>query len=128
MSKIDPKYRKYFKPEHFLSFVSESIKKLGIQLSYACLLLFYALKDGKVPAWAKRVIIGVLGYVVAPIDAVPDITPFVGFTDDLGLAMFGLVTIACYINDDIRSKAKSTITHWYNEVDVAALESVDARL
>ena len=59
-----------------------------------------ALMSGKVhiqsPLWAKTVIIGALGYLICPIDAIPDIIPGVGFTDDL-VIMTLLIISACIV-------------------------------
>ena len=66
----------------------------------------YAFKRKETPAWAKRIITGILAYFIAPLDAIPDLTPFLGFTDDVGLLGFGLVTIAAYINDEVKSKSR----------------------
>ena len=43
-----------------------------------------AVKSGKyqLPKWAIPVIIGVIIYVISPIDAVPDIIPVAGWLDD----------------------------------------------
>ena len=71
--------------------------------------LFYAYQEGEVPSWAKKVIIGSITYLLSPLDAVPDLTPVLGMTDDLGVLAFGLVTIACYVTDDIREKAESRL-------------------
>ena len=44
--------------------------------------LFYASQDGETPAWAKAVIYSALGYFISPVDAIPDMTPIVGYADD----------------------------------------------
>ena len=80
------------------------------------------------PIWAKRIILGALAYLLSPFDSIPDLTPFIGFTDDLGIISFGLVSIACYINNEVREKAKAKIFTIIKEVDEKELQSVDARL
>lgn len=76
---------------------------------YIIFLLFYAYKSEETPAWAKKIIIGSLAYFVSPIDSIPDLTPFIGLTDDMGVLSFGLVTIACYINNEVRASAKTQL-------------------
>ena len=73
-------------------------------------------------------ILGVLGYFITPIDALPDLTPILGYTDDLGVLSFGVVTIACYINKEVRGKAKEKLKEWFGEYNEADLAEIDAQL
>lgn len=103
-------------------------RKLGMKTTYTVLLLFYAYKREDTPSWAKRIVIGALGYFVTLFDAVPDLTPFVGFTDDIGILSFALVTIAAYVNEGVREEAKQKLTNWFGEVDEQALQQIDDKL
>lgn len=100
-------------------------KSLSQKFVYSVLLLVYAYKRSDTPSWAKNIIIGALGYVLAPIDTIPDLTPFLGFTDDLGVLTFGLVSIACYVNDEVRVKARKQLSAFFNEIDEESLAGVD---
>ncbi len=93
-----------------IEYCLEFINELSTKGLYIILLLFYAYQQGEVPSWAKKVIIGSITYFLSPLDAIPDLTPVLGMTDDLGVLAFGLVTIACYVTDDIREKAESKLT------------------
>lgn len=96
---------------------------------YIILLLFYAYNGPDVPSWAKKIIIGSFAYVVAPIDSIPDLTPILGMTDDMGVLAFSLVTIACYINDEIRTKAADRLrTVFKEDVDAAIISEVNSWL
>ena len=96
---------------------------------YIVLLLYYAYSGDKVPSWAKKIIIGSIAYFVSPIDSIPDLTPFIGMTDDLGVLTFGLVTIACYITDDTRVKAKEKLSGFLKgDINNKALREVDSWL
>lgn len=96
---------------------------------YIILLLYYAYGSSEVPSWAKKVIIGSLAYFLSPIDSIPDLTPVLGMTDDLGVLAFGLVTIACYITDDVRAKAQLALQKiLQKEVDHQAIAEIDSWL
>ena len=43
-----------------------------------------------VPFFAKLVIPGILFYLALPFDVIPDFVPFIGFIDDLFVAILGL--------------------------------------
>jgi uncharacterized membrane protein YkvA (DUF1232 family) len=53
--------------------------------------LFHRLvKDSRVPARAKLLLVGVLGYVILPTDLVPDFFPGLGQLDDIAVILGGL--------------------------------------
>lgn len=103
-------------------------RQAGLKAVYMVLLLFYAFKRKETPAWARSIITGVLGYFIAPIDIIPDLGPIIGYTDDIGMLSFGLVTIAAYINKDVREKARGKLSSWFGEYDPKELEEVDQKL
>lgn len=92
------------------------------------MLMVYAFQSDKTPIWAKRIILGAMAYLMSPIDGIPDLTPVIGFTDDLGIISFGLVSIACYIDNDVRTKAKTKLTSIIGNVDEKELNAVDSLL
>ena len=104
------------------------IHRAGVQIVYSALLLFLAYKRKETPKWAKRIVLGALAYLLAPVDAIPDLSPFIGFTDDLGVLLFGLVSIAGYINDDIRQRAREILSQWVPKVNQEDLSEVDQKL
>ena len=95
---------------------------------YAALLLYYAFTRKETPRWAKNIILGVLGYFLTPFDALPDLSPIVGYTDDLGVLIFGMVAIATYINDEVKEKARKKLHQWFGEYDEGELADVDEKL
>lgn len=112
--------------------VFKRIKKhlvlMGQQTVYAILLMFYAYREKETPAWAKRIIVGTIGYVLTPFDAVPDLSPIVGYTDDLGVLSFGLVAIASHINDSVRINARRQMGSMFGTIDLDQLRTVDEKL
>ena len=111
-----------------IPYLLKNIKNASVQLVYSVLLMLYAYQSENTPPWARRIILGALAYLVAPIDSIPDLTPFLGLTDDLGVISFGLVTIACYINDEVRLKARLKLSSIIKEPDQKLLEAVDSKL
>lgn len=68
--------------------------------------LYFSLKGTEVPRWAKGVIVGALGYFIAPIDILPDIIPAVGFTDDLGVLAAAVASVHLHINAEVVAQAQ----------------------
>lgn len=128
MKEIIKRYQSKFSEVKFWSLLKNSAKRLGTKTVYSALLLFYAYRRKDTPSWAKRVVIGTLGYLLAPLDAIPDLSPIIGFTDDLGILSFGLVAIASFINDEVKEKAKGHLNKWIPSFDENDLAEVDAKL
>ena len=101
---------------------------MGQQTVYAFLLMWHSFRRRDTPIWAKRIIVGTIGYLIAPMDAIPDLSPLIGYTDDLEVLSFGLVAISSYINDEVRFKARRRVKKLFGELDFASLEAVDAKL
>lgn len=81
----------------------------GRETLTAALVLFYCLKDRDTPAWARGVIVGALGYLILPLDMVPDILPGAGFGDDWGTIVVALSTVAAYIKDEHKARARRQV-------------------
>lgn len=123
-----PSYRRYFSESVLWKVLKKRARHIGIQAVYAVLLLYYAFRKPGTPFWAKNVILGALGYFLAPIDAIPDLTPLLGYTDDLGVMLFALVTVSMYIDEGIREQARTKLESWFGPFDLSALEEVEKRL
>lgn len=122
------RYAILFSKKNLWNKISRYAKQAGIQTVYAALLLYYAFKRKETPRWAKNMVIGVLGYFLAPIDAIPDLTPFIGYTDDIGVLIFGLVTISAYVNKEVRENAKNKLVKWFGNYDTKLLKEVEDKL
>lgn len=88
-------------------------KIAGKGLIEKALLLFYAAQSPKTPKWAKTAIYTALGYFIMPIDAIPDVIPVAGLTDDWGVLAAALATVAFYIDDGVRAKARAKMQAWF---------------
>lgn len=125
MKDIIKKYTPNFSEGGLWKKMNHYAKKAGTKAVYSVLLLFYAYKRKETPAWAKRMIIGTLGYLISPIDFIPDLSPFIGYSDDLTLISFSLVTIAGFINKEVKSQAKDKLGEWFDTYDEGDLAEID---
>ena len=121
-------YRKYFNENAMWSKISGFAKSAGQQVVYAVLLLFYMMKDPGTELKKKVIIGAALGYFILPADAIPDLTPLLGFTDDLGVLIYALSQISSTITDDIRQKAKQKLHEWFQKVDDKQLMLLESRI
>ncbi|MBR9923306.1 MAG: DUF1232 domain-containing protein [Bacteroidetes bacterium] len=121
-------YKKFFSEKGLWNKIGSFARQAGLKVIYSALLLFYAFRRKDTPLWAKQIVIGVLGYFISPFDAIPDLTPFLGYTDDIGVLSFGLVAIAMYINDGVKQKARVQLNRWFANPDEALLREVEDRI
>jgi uncharacterized membrane protein YkvA (DUF1232 family) len=102
--------------------------KAGKKLVYVVLLLYYTLQKDNVPMKAKAIIIGVLGYFISPIDAIPDITPLIGYTDDFGALLVALAVVSVYVDEEVKNKAKSKLESWFGPISESDIEEINEKL
>lgn len=53
-------------------------------------LVWALLRDGRVPAQQKLILVGIGAYIIFPIDLIPDFVPVLGQLDDLAVVLLGL--------------------------------------
>ncbi|MFV8817458.1 YkvA family protein [Haliea sp. E17] len=95
-------------------------KSAGREVVEKVLLLYYALQRADTPTWARATIIGALGYFIAPLDAIADFTPLLGYSDDLGVLALALATVASQIDEDVRHKAAAKLESWFGTAPAPA--------
>ena len=102
-------FRKHMPEEFSLSgfwnVVAKLSKRGGRKLLASALTLFFCLKDPATPAWAKSVIVGALGYLIFPMDLIPDAIVGPGFTDDWSVILGAMAAIITHIKEEHRTKA-----------------------
>src|SRR5210317_1622872 len=108
-------YEEAFSEQGFWLKLRKYARSAGKEVVEKALLLFYAAQEEKAPAWAKATIAGALGYFIVPLDAITDLTPAVGYADDLGVLVLAIAAVATYINDDVRVKTTARMVSWFGE-------------
>jgi uncharacterized membrane protein YkvA (DUF1232 family) len=108
-------FGKEYSDSSFWNKVIKYAKIAGKEVIERALQLYYAAQDPGTPAWAKTVIYGALGYFIFPIDAIPDPTLAVGYADDLGVLAAAIGTVAMYITDDVKQKARQKLRDWFGD-------------
>lgn len=80
------------------------------QVLERALLLRELLFNGSTPLWARGTILGALGYLILPLDVIPDFLPGVGFIDDIALMGLVLANLDNMVTEEIRQKVKKKIS------------------
>lgn len=102
-------HEKDYSEASFWKKITQYAKKAGEGTITQALKLYYAAKDPDTPAWAKTTIYGALGYFISPIDAIPDFTPVLGYTDDLGVLAAAIGIVALHIKEEHAEQARQTL-------------------
>jgi uncharacterized membrane protein YkvA (DUF1232 family) len=106
-------FQENYSDDGFWDKLTDFAKKAGLEVVEKALLLYYAAQEKATPVWAKTAIYGSLGYFISPIDAIPDLTPVVGYSDDLGVLALAIAAAASYINDNVRENAATKLKDWF---------------
>jgi uncharacterized membrane protein YkvA (DUF1232 family) len=117
-------YANKFSRKDFVEKIARIAKGAGAKLVYAALILYYTLQSDKVSATNKAMIIGALGYLISPLDVVPDAIPIAGLADDLGVLVFVLKKVWTDIDPEIQVKARKRLSKWFDEDEIAEINDL----
>ena len=108
-------YSKEFSHKSFWQKVKKYAKIAGKEVVEKTMILYFVLKDKETSVKCKAIIIGALGYFILPADAIPDVTPLIGFTDDLGVIVYALGAISDCIKPRHKSGANQKVKEWFDD-------------
>lgn len=114
-------FRKYFNPDDFWIKIKKSASKIGEESLYYILILYYAMKDPSTPIKNKILIAGALGYLIFPLDFIPDAIPVIGFSDDFAAIMAVYKNIKASITEENKLMARLKTNEIFkrsNEIEV----------
>lgn len=117
-------YGNKFSKRDFVEKIARIAKSAGAKLVYAALILYYTLQSDKVSATNKAMIIGALGYLISPLDVVPDAIPIAGLADDLGVLVFVLKKVWTDVDPDIQVKARQRLAKWFDEDEIEEINDL----
>ena len=117
-------YANKFSQSEFVEKISRIAKRAGAKLVYAAFILYYTLQSDKVSRADKAMIIGALGYMISPLDVIPDAIPIAGLTDDLAVLLYVLKKVWTGIDPEIVAQAKEKLSKWFDEDEIAEIGSL----
>ena len=84
--------------------------------------------DKNVSFKTKLTISAALGYFIFPLDAIFDLSPLIGYSDDLGVLLFALSQVSNNITPEIKEKARQKLGEWFGQVDEKELKELDSKI
>ena len=107
-------YQSEYSDSKFWNKIKELAKKAGSEVVYLALLLYYVLKSPDVPVEQKLIIIGALGYLICPLDLIPDFIPVAGYSDDAAALIAAVKMVHDSITPEIEEQARSKANSLFN--------------
>ncbi|MCA1760374.1 MAG: DUF1232 domain-containing protein [Bacteroidales bacterium] len=121
-------FSKYYSEKSLWEKIKKFSKAAGTKVIYAVLLLYYAMKDNSVSLKTKLFIAASLGYFILPTDAIFDLTPIIGYSDDLGVLLFALKQISSAITPAVKENARRKIEEWFSEIDEKEMAELEEKI
>jgi uncharacterized membrane protein YkvA (DUF1232 family) len=87
--------------------------KAGSEVVGKAIQLYYASKATGTPTAIKATIYSALGYFIMPVDVIPDVTPALGFSDDLAILAAAVSAASAHINKEVTQKSTKKISEWF---------------
>jgi len=126
--KLNDEYAKFFSEESLWEKIKKFSKAAGAKVIYAVLLLYYAMSDKNVSIKTKLYIAAALGYFILPTDAIFDLTPIIGYSDDLGVLLFALKQLSTCITPEVQQKARTKIKEWFEGIEEKELKELEEKI
>ena len=118
------KYQDDYTSEGFIDKISRVAKRAGAKLVYVALILYYTLQSNDVSVKDKAIIIGALGYLISPLDIIPDAIPIAGLGDDLAVLLYVVKKVWGEVPDSVREKAHAKLSKWFDEDEMKEADNI----
>ena len=87
------------------------IRRVGRSVPFGedILAAYFCARDPSTNPRVKGILLAAIAYFVLPIDIIPDVLPFLGFTDDAAVIAAAIAAVRPWITDLHREKARSAL-------------------
>lgn len=75
---------------------------------------WYCARDPATPRRVRLTLLAAIGYLVLPVDAIPDLLPLMGFSDDAAVIAAAIAAVAGSITAEHHHKAHETLKSFRN--------------
>lgn len=101
-----PQFEKHYNEDSLWAKLKKYAARWGEKLLYPAMMLYCMMKSPDVSFKDKTIIAGALGYLILPLDAMPDFIPLFGIVDDISALMLTLKTLNKNLTQEIRDEAR----------------------
>jgi len=107
--KREQKVRSQFWPK-FKSYAARLPFAENVAAAYFCAM------DKKTPLKVRGTLLAALAYFILPIDTIPDILAFVGFSDDIAVLTTAISLVQAHVTDEHQEQARAALEDMQDEV------------
>ena len=93
---------------------AENRSRLRYDAVYHILILYYVMKSPEVSIRNKAIVIGALGYLILPLDLIPDFIPALGITDDITAIHEAFRAVKDSITPEMENQARRKCKQWFD--------------
>ena len=65
-----------------------------------------------------------LGYLISPLDVIPDAIPIAGLGDDLAVLLFVLKKVWGEVSEDVKAKSQYKLKKWFDEEEIPSADDL----
>ena len=112
MSDSYARFRRHFSDSGFNAKLRSIAGHVGRGALENALVLYYVGTDPATPFGAKATVLGALGYLILPLDFVPDFLPIFGLIDDAAALATVISKVAEHISESHRIRAREKVSAW----------------
>ena len=87
------------------------MRKVAARIPFAAdaLSLWYLARDPETPTTAKAMVLAALAYFVLPVDAIPDVLPAIGYTDDAAVIAAVIALVGRHLKPRHKDAAREAL-------------------
>ena len=109
---MDEDYKGFYTFSSFTNKMQSLPRGASKKLINAAVTLFVILNESATPLIVKGSIVFALGYLICPLDAIPDFLIPIGLTDDLAVIMAALVKLKRYKDAGVEVRVETMLENW----------------
>lgn len=106
-------YAKFFTDGAFWQKVKDFAGRIGRGTLTKAMELYHVAMSKDTPVLAKAIALGSLGYLIMPLDAVPDVIPGIGLADDAAALAAAATAIFKNITPAVKTAASEQVAKWF---------------
>ena len=105
---MDESYRELHSDEAFKRKLTGIPRSAGRKVVEQALTLYLLLTEAGVPVWLRVAVLAALGYLICPVDAIPDFLPG-GYLDDLLEMALVVRQAGVHATPDLKARARDMV-------------------